>query len=55
MDDLEIELGKLCQKWIERVGLDEVVDALDLQVMLLEDRVDLSDPSSVPNPSLRLH
>ena len=54
MDDLEIALGKLCQTWIERIGLEQVLDALDGEVTRLEERAEMPGHAIVPNPSVRL-
>lgn len=40
MDDFEIELGQLTHRWVERIGLDEVLSALDCEVTRLEERAD---------------
>lgn len=46
MEDLEIELGELVQKWIKRVGTEVVLDALDLTTLQLEERLDYLPSSS---------
>ncbi len=38
MMDFEMELGVLINKWIEGTSIEDMLDALDLQISLLEVR-----------------
>ena len=61
IDELEVELRKelrvFAEKWVERAGLDMVIDALDTKVMLLEERsCSIAGlPAIFPNQSEHLH